>query len=445
MNTTTPSNPARGARIPRALAGRGPLAVALVALLVRLVFCFLVYPRVASRLHWLHVDDGFDQLAASLLAGHGFRFSPTLPPNLTTPPGYAFFLAFVFRLTGVAMNEGWRIWIVQSLLDTGTTVLIMAIAWRLLDSRRGALWAGMLYALYPQIIAYCARPFGEVLATFLLALAVLVAIEVDRRPAWLSAFLAGALFGLAALVKEKILVFPVLLAVAILWRWRRRGARQGAIAAVSVALGAAIAVGPWIARDYHLTGEIMPITSRTGRALHWGLRGDYAAGDPDVREFGPGETHHESWGMVPPTRSGDPGTPEARQRLEGDDRLLDSSFRVIRENPGHFLKMIPVKVLAFWYWGQPGVIWANYATQIPLLVLGVWGVILARDRGRLMVPLLLVIYFAGVHALLVARMRYSLPVMPYVVLFAGYTLSRMTERPARVAHPAAVAPAAPAR
>ena len=76
-------------------------------------------------------------------------------------------------------------------------------------------------------------------------------------------------------------------------------------------------------------------------------------------------------------------------------------------------------------------IWVNFATQIPLLVLGVWGVILARDRGRLAVPVLLVLYFALIHAVLVARMRYSLPVMPYVVLLAAYTLSRMTEKPAR--------------
>ena len=146
---------------------------------LRLLFCFLVYPRVAERLHWWHVDDGHDLLAANLLEGNGFRFNDSVPPNLTNPPGYAFFLASIYRLTGIGLNEGWRIWIPQSLLDTATIALILLLSLRIFGSRRAALVTGAIYAVYPQMIAYCARPFGEVLATFLLMLALTVATWMD--------------------------------------------------------------------------------------------------------------------------------------------------------------------------------------------------------------------------------------------------------------------------
>lgn len=426
-------------------ADRAAGTVLAAALLVRLLFCFFVYPGVARRLGWSGIDDGHDQLAASLLAGDGFRFAPELPPNVTTPPGYAFFLAGLYAVTGVALDENWRIWISHSLLDVATTALVMAIAARLFRQKRPAIAAGALYAFYPQILVYCARPYGEVLATFLLAAGAWLAVEfvaqgdaeadapgaVPGAPG-LTAGLAGALLGLAALVKEKALLFPALLAIVLLWRWRRRLRRRWVPVALLLA-GTLLAVGPWLARGYQVTGKLMPITSRTGRALHWGLVSDYARPDVEAGQVpAPGGPDSASWAIVyPPAPEGDSAWSDARSRLERDDALLASSLRLVRERPLAFLRSAVTKFLAFWYWGQPRVIWVNFATQIPLLVLAVWGMALGRKRASLLVPVLLILYFAGIHTLLVARMRYSLPVMPFVILFAGYTLHRMTERRAR--------------
>lgn len=429
---------------------RGAAAILGTALLVRLVFCFLVYPPIAQRLGWTGIDDGHDQLAASLLRGDGFRFAPGLPPNVTTPPGYAFLLAALYAVTGVALDENWRIWITHSLLDVATTALVMAIAARMFGERRPALAAGILYALYPQMLAYCARPYGEVLATFLLATGTWLAVEFvaagDRRDVGetagggaasrraraiaLTAGLAGVFFGLAALVKEKALLFPPVLAAALAWRWRRSLRTRWAPIGLLVA-GALLAVGPWLARGYQVTGKLMPVTSRTGRAVHWGLVSDYARPDVDAGQVpAPGTPDTAKWAIIyPPAPEGDSTMSEARSRLERDDALLASSLRLVRERPGAFVRSALTKFLAFWYWGQPRVIWVNFATQIPLLVLAVWGMALARRRGgAMLVPVLLILYFAGIHTLLVARMRYSLPVMPYVIVFAGYTLHRMTER-----------------
>jgi hypothetical protein len=75
--------------------------------------------------------------------------------------------------------------------------------------------------------------------------------------------LAGALWGITALVKPVFLILPAFLG---LWALIFHSARRGIVIALLVGLGVCVAVAPYIARNYALTGRVL-VTSQGGMGI----------------------------------------------------------------------------------------------------------------------------------------------------------------------------------
>lgn len=80
------------------------------------------------------------------------------------------------------------------------------------------------------------------------------------------ALLAGALWGLAALVRPVVLVLPAFVLGALLLR---QGLWAGLRRAGWFALGMGLVVGPYTLRNFVLTGRLVPVCAQAGQAL-WG-------------------------------------------------------------------------------------------------------------------------------------------------------------------------------
>jgi 4-amino-4-deoxy-L-arabinose transferase-like glycosyltransferase len=230
------------------------------------------------------------------------------------------------------------------------------------------------------------------------------------------AIATGILWGLAVLVKEKLIFLPfVLVAFLVGARAVRRRSRLVLIFLLFVSMAAAIA--PWVARGYVATGTFVPITLRSGRALNQGMNEDFSGADESlVRRF---ESPQERQRRELPT-SEEERDERAKRGAREENALIGRAMARIASDPVAFIKAFLVKLGAFWYYGQPKVVIGNLLVQGPILLFALGGYFRGWRRLDLAPFLALSIYFVVIHALTIVRMRYSLPIMPETILVAAF-------------------------
>ncbi len=150
--------------------------------------------------------------------GYGPFFAPG--PSAFHPIGYPGALAgivLIARAVGLEGHVPLLVGLFQAMLGTACVALVYGIASRLFD-RRVALVASALAALFPNLVMYSAVAYSENLYTFgvLLALWLLVREQWSPGPRRRALVAFGVVVGLTSLVRPFTLLFPFLLAVALL-------------------------------------------------------------------------------------------------------------------------------------------------------------------------------------------------------------------------------------
>ncbi len=211
-------------------------------------------------------DGYFYHLHAQRLAdGHGYSDLVTSRPTAFYPVGYPFALSIPLRLglspfaAVVALN------LLASLVTTAAVVLVAA---RDRDPRT-PVRAALAAALYPGLALWSCAAMSETLAASLLVLALALATQSpsrDRHP-----LLAGALLGLAALVRP-----PSLLALAAIPAAAPAGRRARAAALAALAAGGVLA--PWIARNARSLDAPALVSTNAGSNLLIGTLDDARGG-----------------------------------------------------------------------------------------------------------------------------------------------------------------------
>ncbi len=261
------------------------LAAAAVGLVARLAFGFL---------YWVHKPLTHDEreylaLAQSLTAGHGFTYDPAYESGTTQQfgraPAYPVFLAAIGGGKGNYDAAPARVKVAQSLVGAAGVWLIGLLAWRLAGAKAAAA-AAWIAAIYPPLVWIAAYVLSEALyCTIALGTVLLLDRAVDRRdarqPSSSRSAAAGALCGLAILIRPAMLFFVPL---AVLWLIVRR---HFTIAAVLVAT-ALLVVAPWSVRNYRTYGRFVLVASEGGVTFWTGNHplargeGDLAA-NPDIK------------------------------------------------------------------------------------------------------------------------------------------------------------------
>ena len=107
--------------------------------------------------------------------------------------------------------------------------------------------------------------------------------------------------------------------------------------------------------------------------------------------------------------------------IDSERRFLSLALNQIRAKPLEYLKEVLLRMLGFWYLTETrlGII-KNLVEHVPIYALAILGLIRLRWlRWRVLVLLLPVLYLNAAHGLTHAMLRYALPVMPIVFLFAA--------------------------
>ncbi len=162
---------------------------------------------------------------------------------------YTEFIAIIFRLGG---NETVVIFL-QCLMHVGTCLLVYSLGKRLFNARTGLL-AGIFVALHPMLLRYVPDLHMETFLVFMCMLTIWMTVRFYDRPTIGNGILLGAVGMLATLTKGVMLpylgIFGLLSALIAL----RRGSMQQLMAVIAMFITMAVILAPWTYRNYQVTG-----------------------------------------------------------------------------------------------------------------------------------------------------------------------------------------------
>jgi len=401
------------------------VAVGLLALGVRLLYLHEIeksplfdVPVVDAK---TYVDDAL-YLSGESWAGRSAPF--------WQPPLYPYALALLFS----AFGENYYLpRLVQAVLGAAVCVLLCFLGRRLFSSAI-SLGAGLAAAVYGPLIYFGGELLPPILAVFLDLLLLLFLIHLPGRGSgW--GFLTGLLLGLSALAVANVLLFlPFLL----LWLWHtsrsarcpgRRTVQQSAF----LLLGCGLAITPVTLRNYLVGRDLVLISHNAGINFYLGNNPD----SERTLNIRPGR----DWARLVerPEREAGIERPSEKSRY-----FFARSWDFIAGQPLDYLQLLLRKLYHFWrgdeirrnldlYYGRHGslllsvLLWKHglalpFGLVAPLALLGL--VAFGRSpsgrtpQGRLLL-LFLLVYMLSVVLFFVTS-RYRLPVVPLLLLWAGW-------------------------
>lgn len=341
----------------------------------------------------------YDELALNILAGEGFVSRDNwfgYEMRSWRPPCYPFFLALIYSIWG---HSHLAVQVVQAGVGAGTVVLVWALTRRLCPE--AALLAGCLALVYGPLVAISAEVMSETLFCFWVALAgwLLIGAQGHRR----HLLLAGAAVGLAALTRPVGMLWVPAFALVALWRHSGEGLRR------TLWVGAAllVVVAPWSARNWQVHGAWVPISTHGGFIL---ARSN--ALEPAWRQ-------ERGWGIA------ESFFRQVPSEIERDRHWYRQGRAFIRENPGHYLRLVGERFAHFWYFFRPDYnFW--FMSILPFFALGL------RRYGHtgdfVYLSSFIALSIAVFSAILYGSTRFRLPLEPFFIVFAAAFISEQIER-----------------
>jgi 4-amino-4-deoxy-L-arabinose transferase-like glycosyltransferase len=261
----------------------------------------------------------YHETAISISDGNGYGH-PFFGPTAQWPPGYAYVLGAVYWLVGVRPLAGE---LLNAWFGALTVVLLFLLARRVFD-RRVAIVAAAVYAVLPGPILYTDVLIAETLFTFAFALFFLVMSYARPTVRW--AVLIGVVIGLGALVRGEALTWGL---VPIVMWWKAVPLRTMALRIATVGLAVAVVLTPWTIRNAQQMGAFVPLATNSSVTLWVGHNPDATGAQ-----------------MYPPPEFFDRfGTEHPQRELESARYMRSQAIRYMFTNPGHELRMIPLKIL----------------------------------------------------------------------------------------------------
>ena len=373
------------------------LFIFLVALCIRLIYVIFLSPQILS-------PDSYDWLniASGLASGQGYG-------DTWRPPGYATFLGVIIFLFGKSIG---LIKIINSLLGALTCLSVYYIGKKIFSPAVGRISA-MLLCFYPYLIAYAGDLLSETFYTFLISLSILLIFITGELPNTRNMITTGFIFGITALTKSTILPF-FFLACLWLW-WTTKKIRTGFIAGIFTLL----VLAPWTVRNYLYYKKIILISpayqslakSNNDEAMILETVGEKNEPAPDDFKFTP-----EKYVGI-----------DKLPRMESETIYKKEYDSWVKNNPEKFRWLVKKRLIHFWrlypmmaYKWQKVTAMFTSGIYIPLCFIGIILSIKHFKKTSLLIFLFLI--YTWVHLFFAVVLRYRVPIDPYIIIFASYTI-----------------------
>lgn len=403
----------------------------LIAFACRVAFSILL-ASVAQKAGGLsHGSDGYEHIAQTVVAGHGYRFAPELCETMYLLPVYPLFLASIFFFTGVSLLAAQ---IAHAIVDALTCMLVYRLGRPL--GEKAAFAAGLLYAFNPGAWVGTSRYLTEPLFVLLTMLFIAFFASYLARGRVVSLLGAGASLALAVLCKSVAGALPVFLLPFALCLPALRGQRVRALSGLSICmLIVGLSVLPWIYRNYRLTGELVYPSTSGGLALYTATV--YASHPSDrIRDL-----VHQAAAEVSEIATAnnirtDPRDSYPRWFYSSQDELrldritVEEATRRLAADRMGYVRHVAGNLWRFWF-GAPTSLstLASLLINGPPLLFATIGLLFSRwwRWPGISVWLCVAAYLFLGHVTVLAVVRYSLTVMPLVCLLAADPLVRAWE------------------
>jgi len=388
-------------------------------------------------LMWLHDEPlyiyderDYNQLAVSL-ATDGRLLDQYGQPASLRPPLYPALVAAVYRVCGLENYQAVRA--IQAVAGLGLVLVVYALA-RGMYGNQAAVWAAGLCCFYPGLVGFGNLLLTETLFALLMCGACLALQRSFASQSFSLLTLAGLLFGLAALTRSVLWLFPPLLLGYLLlathgWAWRQR-----LVTVLLPTLSLCLTLVPWAIRNTRVEKTLVVVDTMGGRNF---MMGNYEY-TPLFRAWDAIKIGGEqAWYHV---LAGEHSDFAATTQGQRDKLALRYGLRFVAEHPGLTAQRDLVKFVNFWqlerevpaglaqgFWGdlpRPAVaalsvvIVGSYAAAI---IAGIFGFLMVPtvDARTRWLMLLLVALICGIHTLVFGHSRYHLSLMPLVLVFSA--------------------------
>jgi 4-amino-4-deoxy-L-arabinose transferase-like glycosyltransferase len=421
-----------GAAMPLASFFRPSVLVALVALATGLFMVFIGFH--AQSL----VDttfDSYDYGGMGLSFARGDGFAPFGMLIGRRAPLYPLVIGAIYFFVG---EQPTLILLLHCVLLVATCLLVLDMGRKLFSERAGVI-AALLCALNPMLLRYVGDLQVEIPLTFLLTLTVWASISLYQRPSLWSAIVVGVSAGLACLTKAVVLPYPLLLAAAIigLALLRRRAGANIRVPWVQVSVMIAamfLVIAPWTARNYVATGgHFILISSGASDAF---LRG-YVFTKPEYAtlRLPPYEYAENESNALLRSITGETGSEDRSQVNDYavEQELNQAAVERLKANPADFVRKFATGLVTFWYEMTS----LTNSLVAGVLALGAWlfAIVALRRSVRekrpawlLVLPIVTLNLFLAV---LLALGRYSVPILPPLLVLSGFGIDTLLSRRAR--------------
>ncbi|MFI5360584.1 MAG: ArnT family glycosyltransferase [Elusimicrobiota bacterium] len=370
--------------------------------------------------------DMYETIAESLLR-HGTILDPAGHLTAAREPGYPLLLAGLYWLTGPSYPASQALNCVFGAL----TVLLIFLLGRSVFGRRTGWLAAGIAAFYPQFIYYTSSALRETAQTFLMALSAWLILRAARAPAlrtWAAAGVSSACFALGA---SALLPVGAALGAAIWLQGRRLGRdhRRGAAVYLGIFF---FLYGLWPLRNELVFGRFIPGISGGGAHMYFGIIvPNDAAGTPAEGKI----------------LEADPVNLEAVKapELERDGIFYRGAARFVREHPRQYVRAILGSLYKLWRlvpyarnydFNYRLIKWVGLLSDGWIIPLGFLGMFLAGRRFPEADVFLTVLFSISLtYTFFWAIIRYRLPMMPFVIIYCSYALSRLIDKTENMPYP----------
>jgi 4-amino-4-deoxy-L-arabinose transferase-like glycosyltransferase len=358
----------------------------------------------------VHDQVSYDALARSLLAGRGYSFTenwyPFTPANTPTAHWsflYPVYLAGIYAVTG---HSALVARLVQGLLGGALICLLVYLIGRRVADEATGLVGAALAAVYGYYIYYNVALMTETFFIVLILLSLYLSLELKEDPTPIRWAGLGFSLGLAALLRQTVLLFVPFLLFWLFMELRARDIRWWYFA-IPIAI-IILLISPWTLRNYRVYHHFLPLNSNAGYAL-------YASSNPNL-----GTDWRNDLVVVPV-----PEELAGQNEAELDRALTRKGIQFILADPGRYLRLTLDKTLEyfkFWPSNESGrtsnlVRVLSFGLYLPFMLLGLY-LSFSRWRAFALLYLFMVIH-TGIYLLTWPAPRYRLPVDAVLMVFAG--------------------------
>ncbi len=411
----------------------------------------------------------FDELAKNIASGKGLMISErlTLPPEDMPEEFRARYYTIPERIRDLRMNALWGVVqpgkptafieplvpiifagiykifepgliaprILQSFLDALVVGMLFSLGMLAFPRSRAPGIAALIYTFYPFSIMFTGALITQPIYLFLQCALIFLFYKFIAEGRWSYAILFGLVLGLTILTRISIITFAPFFIIAYIFQDFGRARWMPLVA--SIVLGGLLLV-PWIVRNNNALGEPILLPTKGGRNL-WEynnqlfsrekLRGtaeDYEGVDIIYHRFAKNKINQIRGKQYIEF-------PEFTDESETErDAILNHNVQqFIRHNPGIFLQLCAMRFYQFFritpshhqhiLFKIASIL--SFGWILPFSLIGMF--LLLRHWRKLAIIYLLILYNIAVHTLTASGIPHRLPIDPFLILFASYTINRI--------------------